>query len=265
MTAESNSQKQDIQIKILEGLNENQSNAVQSITGSTLVIAGAGSGKTAVLARRVAYLVSEFNEPGKILCLTFTNKAAAEMNHRVKKILTESGINLPSIPPWEIDYVQQPTICTFHSLGNRLLREFGDKIDLKKEFNILDSEDQKKIIRGIFKDLNIDIKKINPSNASYFISQCKQEMLTPDKSHQITKDFLPVFHQIYKLYSKTLKENHTVDFDDLILLPYLILRDNKEVLDIIQDRWWHIMVDEFQDTNPSQFELIKLISPPDLV
>jgi DNA helicase II / ATP-dependent DNA helicase PcrA len=254
-----------IQLAILEGLNSNQSEAVQSISGSTLVIAGAGSGKTAVLARRVAYLVAQFNEPGKILCLTFTNKAAAEMNHRVKKILLDSGINLPNIPPWEIDYSGQPTICTFHSLGNRLLREFGDRTDLKKEFNILDSEDQKKIIRGIFKELNIDTKKINPNNALYFISQCKQEMLTPDKSHKISKDFLTIFHQIYKIYSRTLKENHTVDFDDLILLPYLILRDNKDVLEIVKDRWWHVMVDEFQDTNPSQFELIKLICPPNSV
>ncbi len=250
---------------ILDNLNQNQSEAVQSITGSTLVIAGAGSGKTAVLARRVAYIIATTNQPGKILCLTFTNKASVEMNHRVKKILTDSGINLPVIPPWQIDYEQQPTISTFHSLGNRLLREFADKVDLKKEFNILDTDDQKKIVRDIFKELNIDVKKINPNNALYFISQCKQEMLLPSQSHKITKDFLPVFHQIYKLYSKKLKENHTVDFDDLILLPYLILKDNPDILEIIQDRWWHVMVDEFQDTNPSQFELIKLISPPELL
>jgi DNA helicase II / ATP-dependent DNA helicase PcrA len=250
---------------ILTGLNDNQSEAVQSITGSTLVIAGAGSGKTAVLARRVAYIISQTNEPGKILCLTFTNKAAVEMNHRVKKNLVESGLNLPSIPPWEIDYAQQPTICTFHSLGNRLLREFYDKADLKKEFNILDSDDQKKIVRDIFKELDIDPKKINPSNALYFISQCKQEMLVASESRKISKDFLSVFHQVYKLYERKLKENNIVDFDDLILLPYLILRDNQDVLDIIQDRWWHIMVDEFQDTNPSQFELIKLLCPPNMV
>jgi DNA helicase II / ATP-dependent DNA helicase PcrA len=248
---------------ILENLNPNQSQAVQSINGSTLVIAGAGSGKTAVLTRRVAFLIAKGEIPGRILCLTFTNKAAGEMNHRVAKLLTEVGYSLPSTPPWQIDHIQKPLICTFHALGVRLLREFGDTIGLKKEFNILDSEDQKKILRGIFSELNIDIKKMNPSNAIYFISACKQELLLSKDSRKLSKEFLPIFHQIYKQYEQTLKNNQTVDFDDLIMQSYLILKDNPDILAQLRQRWWHVLVDEFQDTNQSQFELIKLLCPAD--
>jgi DNA helicase II / ATP-dependent DNA helicase PcrA len=251
--------------KILEGLNENQYNAVQSVLDSTLVIAGAGSGKTAVLARRVAYLIAQGEIPGRILCLTFTNKAAGEMNHRVTKLLASIDKNLPNIPPWQIDHIQKPLICTFHSLGVRLLREFGEYINLKKEFNILDTEDAKKIVRNIMKDLNVDPKKFNPSNALYFISQCKQELLTAKNSRKLQKEFLPIFHQIYGRYEQELNNNQTVDFDDLILQPYLILKDNKEVQKTLQNRWWHVLVDEFQDTNQSQFELIKLLCPPELL
>ena len=246
---------------LLENLNDRQSEAVQSITGSTLVIAGAGSGKTAVLARRVAYMIAKGEVPGRILCLTFTNKAAGEMNHRVNNLLESAGIFLPNIPVWQIDHIQKPLICTFHSLGVRLLREFGDRIGLKKEFNILDTEDQKKILRAIMQELNIDTKKMQPSNAIYFISQCKQELLTARDSRKITKEFLPIFHQIYSKYEEKLIQNNTVDFDDLILRPFLVLRDNQDIREILRDRWWQVLVDEFQDTNRSQFELIKLICP----
>jgi DNA helicase II / ATP-dependent DNA helicase PcrA len=251
--------------KVLHNLNPNQSDAVQSILGSTLVIAGAGSGKTAVLARRVAYLIIRGEIPGRILCLTFTNKAAGEMNHRVNKLLSDVGYFLPNIPPWQVDHIQKPLICTFHSLGVRLLREFGERIGLKKEFNILDMDDQKKIIRQIQTELNIDTKKMNPSSAMYFISQCKQELLVASDSRKISKEFLPVFHQIYKRYEQINLENQNVDFDDLILQSYLLIQDNPDIGEILQQRWWHVLVDEFQDTNQSQFELIKLICPPKLL
>lgn len=249
-------------MSILEGLNDNQRQAVTSITGSTLVIAGAGSGKTAVLTRRVAYLIEQGVVPGRILCLTFTNKAAREMNHRVQELLESQNIRLPYSPPWSQDYLQSPLLCTFHALGVKLLREFGDNIDLKKEFSIIDSDDQKKIIRGIMKDLNIGEKNVQPKLVSYFISQCKQELLLSKDSKRLTKEFLPLFHQIYARYEKILRESQSVDFDDLLLLPYIILRDNSDVLHILWDRWYHIMVDEFQDTNSAQFELIQLLIPP---
>jgi DNA helicase II / ATP-dependent DNA helicase PcrA len=251
--------------EILNNLNEPQSFAVCSIMGSNLVIAGAGAGKTAVLTRRVAYLINKEVIPGQILCLTFTNKAAHEMNLRVRSLLGEVGINLPHVPPWKQDYLQNSLLCTFHSLGVRLLREFGEKIELKKEFTILDSDDQKKIIRRILKELNVSEKNLQPSLVSYFISQCKQELLIASDSRKITKDFLPIFHQIYRKYEDLLQSTQSVDFDDLILKPYLLLRDHLDVREILQDRWRHVMVDEFQDTNPAQFELIKLLMPIELL
>jgi DNA helicase II / ATP-dependent DNA helicase PcrA len=254
-----------IQGKIIEGLNQNQHAAAVQTQGSSLVIAGAGSGKTAVLTRRVAYLISQAVIPGNILCLTFTNKAAAEMNHRVRTLLNSVGIDLPFTPSWKQDYIQNPLLCTFHSLGVRLLREYGEKLDLKKEFTIIDSDDQKKLIRGILKELNVSEKTLQPSYALYFISQCKQELLQSGDSRKLTKEFLPIFHQIYAKYEQTLRTNQSVDFDDLILLSYILLRDFKEVRDELQARWKHVMVDEFQDTNPAQFELIKLLSPRELL
>ncbi len=251
----------EAQHQLLENLNQRQKEAVTSISGSTLVIAGAGSGKTAVLTRRVAYLIAQDEIPGRILCLTFTNKAAGEMNKRVREILEKAGIHLPYMPLWKEDYLQNPLLCTFHSLGVKLLREFGEKIDLKKEFTILDSDDQKKIIKEILKELNVNEKNLQPSLASYFISQCKQELLTAAESRKLTKEFLPVFHQVYKKYEEKLRANHNVDFDDLLLLPYLIVANHADVLEILRDRWHHIMIDEFQDTNQAQFELVRLLCP----
>lgn len=255
----------ETEAKILDGLNDRQLEAAQSITGSTVVIAGAGSGKTAVLTRRVAYLITQGEKPGSILCLTFTNKAAKEMNERVYKLLGSVHIDLPHIAPWKSDYENIPLLCTFHSLGVRLLREFGDKIDLKKEFTILDTDDQKKIIRQILKELNVSEKNLAPSLALYFISQCKQESLEAGQSRQLQKEFLPIFHQIYRKYEDYLKSNNVVDFDDLILQPYLLLRDNVDIVEILQQRWHHIMIDEFQDTNQAQFELVKLLCPIEIL
>jgi DNA helicase II / ATP-dependent DNA helicase PcrA len=251
--------------KVIEGLNDRQREAVLRITGSNLVIAGAGSGKTAVLTRRVAYLISQGVIPGQVLCLTFTNKAAAEMNKRVHALLTACGMNLPYVAPWKQDYLQNPLLCTFHSLGVRLLREFGEKLEFTKEFTIIDTDDQKKIIRRILKELNVSEKNLQPSLAIYFISLCKQELLLAGESRKVSKEFLPIFHQIYGKYEATLRSNQSVDFDDLILLPYVLLNEHKDIREILQDRWRHVMVDEFQDTNPAQFELIKLLAPHQLL
>jgi len=248
--------------KLLQGLNNKQLEAATTITGSVLVIAGAGSGKTSVLTKRVAYLIQQQVKPGSILCVTFTNKAAAEMNNRVRKLLIENDINLPFVPAWQIDYTQSPLLSTFHSLGVRILREFGEKLGLKKEFNILDTDDQKKLVSRILKELNVDQKNLQPKTALFFISQCKQEMLSARDSRKLSRDFLPVFHQIYKRYEEELRQSHLVDFDDLLLLTYQLLCDYQEVRTELQNRWHHVMVDEFQDTNQIQFEIIRLLMPP---
>jgi DNA helicase II / ATP-dependent DNA helicase PcrA len=255
-------QEEKVKAQILDNLNNRQREAVESTSGETLVIAGAGSGKTAVLTRRCAYLIVSGVNPGSILSLTFTNKAAAEMNSRMRKLLSEIGIYLPEIKPWQFDYTSAPLFCTFHSLGLRLLREFGEAtIELKKEFNILDNDDQTKIIRTILKEMNLDPKEYTPRAMLSFITQCKQELLTPENSKELARDYLPVFHNLYSRYWASCRTNQVVDFDDLILLPYLMLKNFPEVLDTVRNRWNHIQVDEFQDTNTAQFELIYLMYP----
>jgi DNA helicase II / ATP-dependent DNA helicase PcrA len=245
--------------QIFDNLNERQREAVCSSANETLVIAGAGSGKTAVLTRRCAYLITQGALPGSILALTFTNKAAAEMNNRMRNLLFKSGINLPVVQPWQVDYNQAPLFCTFHSLGVRILKEFGELVGVHKNFSILDPDDQSKIIREILKEMNIDSKQLTPNYASYFISQCKQELLTPDESSKLEKEFLPVFHQVYLKYWNKCIEQNVVDFDDLILKNYLVLSQNDDVRILCQKRWKHILVDEFQDTNVAQFEIINLL------
>ena len=247
---------------ILHNLNSRQAEAVTALTGATLVIAGAGSGKTSVLTRRVANFINQGVTPGSILCVTFTNKAAAEMNHRVQKLLASVGINLPFAPAWKPDYTQSPLLCTFHSLGVRILREFGEFVGLKPEFSILDTDDQTAIVRRILKELNVDIKNLQPKLALYFISQCKQEMLDSSHSRQLSKEYLPIFHQIYRKYEEELQASQVVDFDDLLLLTHTLLSQHETVRSQLHKRWSHVMVDEFQDTNQIQFEIIRLLMPP---
>jgi DNA helicase II / ATP-dependent DNA helicase PcrA len=249
--------------QLLDKLNDKQKQAVRSLDGETLVIAGAGSGKTAVLTRRCVYLILQGIKPGSILSLTFTNKAAKEMNERMRSLLAEMDIFLPYTPPWSQDYSSSPLFCTFHSLGVRLLREFGECIGITKEFNILDSQDQVKILRDILKEMNVDIKLMTPGYVSYFISLCKQELLTPENSNQLSKDYLPTFHTAYRKYAHYCRENNVVDFDDLIFLTYLILKNHPEIRQICQERWQHIQVDEYQDINYSQFQLISLLYEKD--
>lgn len=245
--------------KILENLNPNQKEAVKTQSGETLVIAGAGSGKTAVLTRRCAYLIKCGENAGSILCLTFTNKAAAEMNERLEKLLQEVDIFLPKTKSWDFNYEVRPLLCTFHSLGVKLLREFGEKLGLQKTYSILDSEDGQKIIKNILKDKNLDPKQYSPKLISHFISQCKQELLMSKDSYKLKSEYPPIIHKIYHDYEQHLKANNAVDFDDLIMLPYFLLKENGDVRKILQNRWKHIMVDEFQDTNSAQFEFIKLL------
>ena len=248
--------------QILEGLNERQDEAVKSITGETMVIAGAGSGKTSVLTRRVAYLISQGTPPGEILCLTFTNKAAKEMNNRVVELLNSVGVNIPRLQSWQIDYSVSPLLCTFHALGVRILREFGEKLGLETNFNILDSDDQKKTVNNILKELNIDKKVIAPKTALNFIGKCKRELLVPDESGKLTDEYPKQFHDIYRMYQARLDDSQCVDFEDLIFKSYLVIRDNDDVRQALQDRWKHIMIDEFQDTNEGQFKLVRLMYDP---
>lgn len=241
-------------------LNDSQKAAVLSQSSETLVIAGAGSGKTSVLTKRLVYLILQGNQPSSILCLTFTNKAAAEMRERVKTLLNTAGIQLPIISHWSPEYIlYYPLLCTFHSLGVRLLREFGEVLGLKSGFSILDGDDQEKIMKLILKQNNLDPKNYPPRSILSFFGQCKQELLKPSRSRRLEREYPDLVHNLYKQYDAYLKQQNAVDFDDLIFLTYFLLQDFPEVRKTVQARWQHIMVDEFQDTNYAQFMVTQLL------
>ena len=232
----------------LEGLNKEQLEAVKTTEGPLLVLAGAGSGKTKVLTTRIAYLIKEREvSPFNILAITFTNKAAKEMKTRL--------VNLVG------DMANFSQISTFHSFGLRLLRENYDLLGYDKNFVIMDSDDTLTLIKKIMKDMNVDVKQFNPRAIRNQISSCKNELVSYIEYEKFAAgDFEKIVLEVYKRYEKTLKNNNAVDFDDLLILPIKLFRENKGVLEKYQDKYRYILIDEYQDTNQAQYVLVKLLS-----
>ena len=233
---------------MLNDLNDNQLEAVKCGDGPTLVIAGAGSGKTRVLTTRIAYLIREKKvDPKSILAITFTNKAAQEMKSRVCDMLGNVG-----------NIIQ---ISTFHSFGLTIIKENLEKFNLTKEFTILDSDDSLLIIKKIMKDYDVDIKVYNPKAIKSRISSAKNEMMSP---HDLEKFSVTDLDEktcfIYEKYEQKLHNNNSLDFDDLLLLPIQVLKNDKELLDKYQERFKYILIDEYQDTNEVQYKLTKILS-----
>lgn len=228
---------------ILKNLNEQQVKAVQATDGPLLVVAGAGSGKTSVLTRRVAYLIEERGiAPWNILAITFTNKAATEMRERVQSLL---GPVADSI--W---------MSTFHALCVRILRRDADKIGYSSNFSIADSSEQLTLVKRIEKDLNINPKMYDPRAILSTISNAKNDLLTPNAYDSLAKSpFEKVTAQIYHEYQKNLKRDQIMDFDDLIMQTLVLFKKDKETLHYYQNKFQYIMVDEYQDTNQAQYEL----------
>ena len=233
---------------MLEELNECQLEAVKCGDGPTLVIAGAGSGKTRVLTTRIAYLIKEKKvDPKSILAITFTNKAAEEMKLRVCNMLGDIG-----------NIIQ---ISTFHSFGLKIIKENLAKFNLTKEFTILDSDDSLLIIKKIMKDNDIDIKIYNPKAIKSRISSAKNEMMSPhdlEKFNVTDMDEKTCF--VYEKYEQKLHNNNSLDFDDLLLLPIQVLKSDKELLTKYQERFKYILIDEYQDTNEAQYIMTKLLA-----
>ncbi len=231
---------------MLEELNPAQKEAVLHIDGPLLILAGAGSGKTKTLTTRLAYLIGEVGiDPLNTLTLTFTNKAASEMRYRALKMLDSS---LDSMP----------LLCTFHKFGLLFLKFYISKLNRSNIFNIIDSDDKKRIVKAIAKDLNIDLPISFLTNE---ISTYKNVLLSPQEV--IEKAELSDYKKaakVYKEYEKQLLENNLVDFDDLLVLPYKILRDNDDLRKEISNKYQYIMIDEYQDTNDIQFKLIELLA-----
>ena len=232
----------------LDDLNKEQQKAVIACSGPLLVLAGAGSGKTKVLTTKIAYLIDALGvNPYNILAITFTNKAAREMSERLYSMIG--------------DISNKAQVSTFHSFGLKILRENCDVLGYSKNFIIMDSEDTLSIIKKILKELNLDSKIYNPSAIRNKISGCKNEIIMPkDYEKYAISEFEKVVLQVYEKYQRTLKQNNSIDFDDLLILPIKLFRENKDILDKYQERFKYILIDEYQDTNEAQYILTKLIS-----
>ena len=231
----------------LEGLNERQKESVITTEGPVLVIAGAGSGKTKVLTTRIAYLIENKKVNSEnILAITFTNKAAKEMKDRVSNILKRD--------------VRRMHISTFHSFGVEILREYGYLVNIDKTFTILDSDDSLKVIKIIIDDMNLN-KTISPKHVKEVISSYKNKLVLPEEAEKNTYTFEEKqIVDIYEKYNKKLYNSNSVDFDDLLLIPYLILDKYNAVLEDFQEKYKYILIDEYQDTNDAQYFLVKMLS-----
>ena len=232
---------------ILDGLNKAQREAVSASEGALLVLAGAGSGKTRVLVHRIAWMITvEQLSPHCIMAVTFTNKAAQEMRSRVENLLGHSASAM-----W---------IGTFHGLAHRLLRSHARDADLPDTFQILDSDDQLRVIKRVMKEMSLDDTEWPPKQAQWFINKQKDEgKRAKDIKHQGDL-FTSVHCKVYNQYEAACKIGGLVDFGELLLRTYELLRDNQHLREHYQERFQHLLVDEFQDTNGIQYAWLKLIS-----
>jgi DNA helicase-2/ATP-dependent DNA helicase PcrA len=237
----------------LNELNPQQREAVLHLDGPLMIIAGAGSGKTKVLTTRIAHLMANGVDSFKILALTFTNKAAKEMKERVEKILVNRE-------------ARNLYIGTFHSVFARILRGEASRVGYPTSFTIYDTDDAKSVLKTVINELHLDDKIYKPSTVYNRISSAKNALVTAE---EYAKDFglqqedaranRPAIAQIYTAYAKRCFKNGAMDFDDLLLQFYLILKNHPDALHKYQHKFSHIMIDEYQDTNPAQYEIIKLL------
>ncbi len=231
---------------VLDSLNEGQRDAVAAPLGNLLVLAGAGSGKTRVLVHRIAWHIAtgEANPQG-ILAVTFTNKAASEMRSRIESLLGQS--------------IHGMWVGTFHGLCHRLLRAHWQDANLSEDFQILDSEDQYRTVRRIIRAMMLDESQYPPKEAQWYINAQKDKGLRPEKINDDGDLTTAQMIKIYKIYQQTCESSGAVDFGELLLRTYELLHKNKLVREIYQNRFKHILVDEFQDTNELQYKWLKLL------
>jgi DNA helicase-2/ATP-dependent DNA helicase PcrA len=230
---------------LLADLTPAQRDAATHMDGPLLILAGAGSGKTRVITRRVAWLVHQGVRPSNILAITFTNKAAGEMRRRVKDLL-------PNTRVW---------ISTFHSLGVRLLRQYSDRFNLEPNFTIYDQHDRKSVIKAALDTANVDNVRFTPERIEGAISRAKNQLLTPDRYASQANDFFTMtVAQVYPVYEKRLREANALDFDDLLLWPALALKNDNELRAELDARFRFVLIDEYQDTNQAQYAIARGLS-----
>lgn len=239
---------------LLSELNNSQRDAVEYNDGPSLVIAGAGSGKTRVLTHKISHLLSLGLPPQNILALTFTNKAAREMKSRIAQMMGES-------------ISRRLWMGTFHAVFSRILRSEAEKIGFTSNFTVFDSSDSKNLIKTVTKELQLDDKVYKPGKIQSIISNAKNALVSPTAYIQNkemveydAKAKIPMVKDIYRIYSNRLKAANTMDFDDLLYYTNRLFRDNPEVLSSYQNRFQYILVDEYQDTNFSQYLVVKLLA-----
>ncbi|MCL1876736.1 UvrD-helicase domain-containing protein [Candidatus Saccharibacteria bacterium] len=238
---------------ILEGLNPPQREAVEFGDGPLLILAGAGSGKTKTLTHRIAYLIAVRGvKPWEILAVTFTNKAANEMRERLARILNQE--NTRGFMPW---------MGTFHSIAVRILRQYGENIEIPKNFVILDDSDRLSLVKSAMRELGITEKQYNPRSIMSLISGAKNDCLSPAEYAEIAK--IPnqrVASDVYRRYERLRREAKSLDFDDLLLEVVKLLKNTKEVRDELSAKLKHVLIDEYQDTNKAQYQIVKLLMNP---
>jgi DNA helicase-2/ATP-dependent DNA helicase PcrA len=234
----------------LTGLNPPQRDAVVHGTGPLLVLAGAGSGKTRVITYRIAYLIGELGVyPSRILAVTFTNKAASEMLGRVQHLVPNIG--------------GRPWIGTFHSTSLRALRQFADRLGFTKSFAVYDTADQLTLIRRCMRELNVNDEAFPPRAVLSRISHAKNELIGPAEYEKTNLDFFGArVAEIYRMYQKRLREYDAMDFDDLIGNYVALINNHDDVREELHNRFQHLLIDEYQDTNRAQYMLIKALTGP---
>jgi len=234
---------------ILAGLNPAQLEAVETVEGPLLILAGPGSGKTRVIAHRIAYLIThERVHPRRILAVTFTNKAAREMRDRIFALVGA-------------DIARDITLGTFHAVCSRILRVDGERIGVPRTFAIYDDGDQLALARQVFQELGLDPRRTAPRAVMSAISRAKSELATPESyAHLVLDYFQEVASRVYKRYQEMLVENSALDFDDLLMQTVHLFREADDVLDKYAQRYLHIHIDEFQDTNIAQYVLARQLA-----
>ncbi|BAQ08802.1 ATP-dependent DNA helicase [Bacillus sp. OxB-1] len=236
---------------LLAGMNPEQARAVKKTEGPLLIMAGAGSGKTRVLTHRIAYLVVEKNiYPSNILAITFTNKAAREMRERIDGLLGHGT-------------GERMWVSTFHSMCVRILRRDIDRIGISKNFTILDTADQLTVIKSVLKELNLDPKQYDPRSMLNAISSAKNECIDAHEYRGQINSFNPfekAAADVYDGYAKRLRQNQSLDFDDLIMLTLTLFEKVPDVLEFYQNKFQYIHVDEYQDTNNAQYRLVQMLA-----
>lgn len=235
-------------MKILEELNNQQREAVEFNSAPNMIVAGAGSGKTRVLTYKIAYLLDDGYDASSILALTFTNKAAKEMKERIVALVGKKA--------------NQIWMGTFHSIFARILRVEASKLGYESNFSIYDREDSVSLVNSCLQELNISIDSLNASGIQSKISYLKNQMISPEEfsKHMASNLIEKKVAEVYLKYNKRLKENNSMDFDDLLLKPIELFNNHQRILSKYRGQFKYILVDEYQDTNKAQYELLKLLT-----